>query len=318
MGKKINFTQQQIGEIKKMYLEEKKSCKQIARVIKCSNVHIRNFLKKSGISVRSSKDQIKNMNLKGFKYTPNQKKARSERVKQDYINHPELREKRRIIRLNEIEKERLNGEFEIVNKRISETRKKLFAEGKLKSWSKGLTKETNERVRKYAEDKIGTKRPDLTKRNLENNPMNDLKSREKSSIKQKENRKNPNSIYNSNEYKEKQLSSSLKSLFKRPTSFEQKISELCIDYNLPFMYTGDGRMLIGYKNPDFVNEKDKIVIEVFLDYFKIRDFGSIENYMKKRGEHFTKYGWRSIFISQKEIEDKYWEKLCLNKIKSYL
>lgn len=105
---------------------------------------------------------------------------------------------------------------------------------------------------------------------------------------------------------------------KGPTCFEHKIIILCSKYRLPFVYTGDGRILIGYKNPDFINEENKIIIEVFLDYFKIRDYGSIEEYMYQRGKHFSKYGYKTIFISEKEITNKNWEYICLNKINNKL
>jgi hypothetical protein len=100
-----------------------------------------------------------------------------------------------------------------------------------------------------------------------------------------------------------------------PTSYELKISELCIKNNLPFVYTGDGTFIIGSKNPDFVDKEHKVVIEVFSDYFKIKDYGSIENYIKKRGEYFAKYGYKTIFIKQSDIEDMNWDKICLNKLK---
>ncbi len=43
--------------------------------------------------------------------------------------------------------------------------------GKKTSWNKGLTKETNDGVRRSAEAKIGKKRIDLLYRNLHDNPM---------------------------------------------------------------------------------------------------------------------------------------------------
>jgi len=104
----------------------------------------------------------------------------------------------------------------------------------------------------------------------------------------------------------------------RPTSFEQKISNLCINNNLPFIYTGNGSFLIGYKNPDFVNIQNKIVIEVYYDYFKIQGFGSCEEYEKQRSEHFAKYGWKTIFIRTNEILNKNWDTLCMNKINKYI
>ncbi len=81
---------------------------------------------------------------------------------------------------------------------------------------------------------------------------------------------------------------------------------------------GDGKKLIGYKNPDFIAEDKKLIIEVFLDYFKKREFGSVENYIKCRRDHFAKYGYITIFISQKEITSENWENICLDKIKEKL
>jgi len=130
------------------------------------------------------------------------------------------------------------------------------------------------------------------------------------SEKHKELWKDKNSTYNTPEFMEKLL----KGLMKRPTSFEQKIIILCSKNRLPFVYTGDGRIFIGNKNPDFVNEEKKIIIEVFLNYFKIKGYGSVENYIKERGEHFSKLGYKTIFIREEEIMDKNWEEICLNKI----
>ena len=55
-----------------------------------------------------------------------------------------------------------------------------------KAWNKGLTKETDERIKKMGFKKghklnIGRKRPDLTERNLKNNPMLNEETRIKSS-----------------------------------------------------------------------------------------------------------------------------------------
>ena len=118
------------------------------------------------------------------------------------------------------------------------------------------------------------------------------------------------------EYRNNQLKRIFEGLNLRPTSYEKKISELCIENNLPFIYTGDGTFLIGHKNPDFVNELNRIVIEVYHTYFKERDFGSCEEYEKQRGEYFAKYGWNTIFIRTNEIENKDWKNICLNKISS--
>lgn len=115
--------------------------------------------------------------------------------------------------------------------------------------------------------------------------------------------------------KEQRIKATSKGLMKRPTSFEQKISDLCFKYNLPFIYTGNRSFLINFKNPDFVNERDKIVIEVYHSWFKIKDYGSVENYQEYCIEKYQKFGWKVIFIDETEVENEDWEEICLNKIK---
>ena len=115
--------------------------------------------------------------------------------------------------------------------------------------------------------------------------------------------------------KEKRIRAVLKGLMKRPTSFEQKISDLCFKYNLPFIYKGNGGFLINFKNPDFVNEQDRVVIEVFYSYFKIRDYGSVENYKDFCKKKYESAGWKVIFIDEIDLKGDNWEKVCLDKIK---
>ncbi len=115
-------------------------------------------------------------------------------------------------------------------------------------------------------------------------------------------------------FSKKNRAKMLKGLISKPTSFERKLIGLFEKRKIPLVYVGDGRKLINYKNPDFLDEGNKILLEVFADYFKIRDHGSIKNYIKERGEHFSKSGYKTIFIDEKTIQSKDWEKLCLNKI----
>jgi hypothetical protein len=102
------------------------------------------------------------------------------------------------------------------------------------------------------------------------------------------------------------------------SSYELKISQLCIENSLPFIYTGDGTFLIGEKNPDFVNEKDKIAIEVYSKYFKILKYGSTEKYEALRKEYFNEYGFKVIFINEEVMESKKWANLALNLINNGL
>lgn len=121
-------------------------------------------------------------------------------------------------------------------------------------------------------------------------------------------------MFNSKSLKEKRIKAAIKGLMKRPTSFEKKIADLCLKHNLQFFYKGDGGFLINYKNPDFVNFKERIVIEVFHSWFKIRDYGSIENYKKFCRKRYEPANWKVIFIDENEVDIKNWEEVCLKKI----
>ncbi len=118
-------------------------------------------------------------------------------------------------------------------------------------------------------------------------------------------------------YREKVTKAMLKGLMKRPTSFEKKISELCIENSLPFIYTGDGRFLINFKNPDFTDYQNKVVIEVFYSYWKIKNYGSVENYKEYCRKKYNPKGWSVIFIDENEVCSYNWKELCLNKIETY-
>ena len=130
----------------------------------------------------------------------------------------------------------------------------------------------------------------------------------KISKKHKEKWKNP-------KFRESQLKKIFKGLLKRPTSFEKRFSELCIEKNLPFIYTGDGRFFVNYKNPDFVDKSNKIAIEVFFSYYKIRDYGSIKNYKEFCKKKYNYMGWKVIFLDENDIWfPKNWKEKCLNKL----
>ena len=116
-------------------------------------------------------------------------------------------------------------------------------------------------------------------------------------------------LWENQEFAKKQIKKMLKGLMKRPTSYEQKICDLCLKYNLPFIYTGNGKFLVGFKNPDFKHEYLPILIEVYNNFHHPKD------YEENKGNYFKVYGFKTIFINQKEITHKNWEQICLNKIK---
>jgi very-short-patch-repair endonuclease len=101
------------------------------------------------------------------------------------------------------------------------------------------------------------------------------------------------------------LQKRLDGLMKRPTSLEKQMIDIIEKHNLPYRYTGDGAVLIGYKNPDFVNVNgEKICIEVANTIHHAID------YETKRKEHFKKWGWDCIvFRTNKLIEEEVLQKI---------
>jgi len=123
----------------------------------------------------------------------------------------------------------------------------------------------------------------------------------------------------SKEHKEKITKNTLKALLKRPTSFEQKIINLCNESNLPFKYVGNGQLIIDGKNPDFIEcNGKKLIIEVYEKFFKNRNYGSYKNYEKERYKIFAKYGFKTLFLNEDDLCIKNWKKKCLNKIKNFI
>jgi len=108
-----------------------------------------------------------------------------------------------------------------------------------------------------------------------------------------------------------------KILRKRKISFyESRIIQLISDFKLPYKFVGNGKIWIGNRNPDFINiNGEKKVIEVYGRFQKARNYGSSKNYEKNRVKHYKKYGFEAIFLSDKEILNKNWKKVCLYNIR---
>jgi hypothetical protein len=120
-------------------------------------------------------------------------------------------------------------------------------------------------------------------------------------------------LWQNPEYREKTIKAILRGLRKRPSTFEQKIINLCKKYNLPFKYVGNGEVIINYVNPDFIETNGKkLLIEVYNSFFHPKD------YEEKRAKRFAKYGYKTLFLNENDIETKNWEEICLNKIREFI
>jgi hypothetical protein len=120
-------------------------------------------------------------------------------------------------------------------------------------------------------------------------------------------------LWSNAQYRSMMIEKILKGLFKRPTSFEQKIIDLCSKCGLPFRYVGDGSVIINYANPDFIaTNGKKLLIEVYHSHFKP------PNYEEMRAKCFATYGFKTLFLNENDICAKNWEEVCLNKMRGFL
>lgn len=111
---------------------------------------------------------------------------------------------------------------------------------------------------------------------------------------------------------EDNIKKGIKTRGNKISTFEIKIIYIIGKYNLNYNFIGDGKLFFKNYNPDFINQKKKTIIEVYLSFDKIRNEGSIKNYQDRRIEAYK--GYKVIFIDETSVKNKDWETLCLQKI----
>jgi len=113
----------------------------------------------------------------------------------------------------------------------------------------------------------------------------------------------PNSIFNSKEYRKKWR----ESVSRKPNKLEILINNLLKDLKLNYTYVGDYNFWIGRKNPDFVNEESKKIIEFFGEYWHSEKFRKIKKnnleHEQDRIKYFNEYGYKTLVIWDYELKN---------------
>jgi len=102
-----------------------------------------------------------------------------------------------------------------------------------------------------------------------------------------------------------------------PTSIEIKLSSIIERYHLPFIFVGNGQVIIGGKIPDFINANHrKQVIELFGNYWhSLERTGRIRlEEEQHRINIFAIYGYTTLVIWEDELEN---EIKLVRKIKEF-
>jgi hypothetical protein len=112
---------------------------------------------------------------------------------------------------------------------------------------------------------------------------------------------------------EENIKKMIENTHKRPTGYEKKIIDLCEEYHLPFKYVGDEQVIICYRNPDFIETNGrKLLIETYCAFWHTKD------YAIKREKLFAKYGFRTLFLNDDDLNIDNWKEVCLRKINEFL
>ena len=91
---------------------------------------------------------------------------------------------------------------------------------------------------------------------------------------------------------------------REKSSLEIKMEGLLEKFNLPYKFVGNGEVIIGGKNPDFVNcNGDKIAVDVYYRRHKEQFRGGLKQWKESRQEIFQTYGWKLIFFDETEVNE---------------
>ena len=176
------------------------------------------------------------------------------------------------------------------------------------SWNKGtrgIMKPNRTSFKKGHKIHLGTKKPlkELQKRTLTRRKngwfRNPEQHKERIRSKMKQNNPMSNPIF-----RMRAIERGLAGSQVRPTNLERKFLDIIEKHNLPYKYCGNGEVIIGYKNPDFVNVNgEKICVETADKSQKeYHTKGSWQDWERKRKGHFTKWGWKCVVVWSDELE----------------
>ena len=107
----------------------------------------------------------------------------------------------------------------------------------------------------------------------------------------------------------------LQMIHSKPNKTEQKLIIFLQSLNLPYQFVGDGTVMIGNLNPDFISiDGSKKIIELFGEYWHTVKANKETKTEAGRIKYFNQFGFSTLIIWSKEIKDK---NILANKILSF-
>lgn len=260
---------------------------------------------------------------KGTKLTEETRKKISEKKRLWYKNNKHPREGIKLdkklierIRLKNISNGtyKRNSEFmklnnpmknKILREKATETLKERYSSGELKPsmLGKKFSEETRKKISEKAKLRIGDKNSFYGK--THSNEFKDFMCNN-----------NPNKngkLFKNEEFLEKWITA----MNRKPNKLEKFLIDL-LNKNFPneWKYVGNFKFWIEGKNPDFINcNGKKLIIESYCKYWKERNYSSIGEFKQQRSKIFLKYGYRTLFIEDKELKN---EEKVIQKIERFI
>lgn len=114
------------------------------------------------------------------------------------------------------------------------------------------------------------------------------------------------------------LTKIIKSRINKPNRSERTLINILNENNLPFRYVGNGEIIIGGKNPDFIHSGgQKKVIELFGIYWHSPLYGKVRSTMTYEAimKHYAKYGYECLVLWDSQLKNK---KLIIDKITEFI
>ena len=207
-----------------------------------------------------------------------------------------------------------------------------------KAWNKGLTKETDERIKKISDSLKGRKvwnkgvtHSEATRKKLSEShkgkhystrtefkkgqhpsSRTEFKKGQHHSRRTEFKKGDPRLMGNNNPMKNPEVRKKVNSVenvkkriracCKAPNKLEKKMIDLINKNNLSYKFVGYGKFFIERRCPDFVNTNgQKKVIEVFGDYWHTTRARSVYDTEEGRIKLFSKYGFKTLVIWESEI-----------------
>lgn len=89
----------------------------------------------------------------------------------------------------------------------------------------------------------------------------------------------------------------------KPNKPEKILIRLLKEKNLPYKYVGNFKLMIGNKNPDFVNFDKKKLIELFGHFWHSERVENVDKHVKGRKDYFKKHGFDTLIVWDNELND---------------